>query len=89
MLDLAKTFPWNAELVLNVAEVPTTQYTLSGMAPPAKSTFEPTSEVSVLPIWNVHFAVAEPVSFIVPVKPADVAKQYVPGGNDLAGVDPS
>jgi len=74
MADCAKMFPEKSELLPSVAELPTTQYTLSGMAPPARVTVEPTAVVSALSIVNVHLSVAKPVSVRLPVNPADVEK---------------
>ncbi len=48
MLACARMLPTNDVLVPSVAELPTTQKTLHGDAPPVSATFEPVAVVSVL-----------------------------------------
>jgi hypothetical protein len=63
--------PANVQLVPNVAEEPTCQYTFDGKTPPERTTCELVAVVNVVGIWKTNTSVAEPLSVSVPVKEAE------------------
>ena len=56
----ARMFPLNTELVPKVAELPTCQKTLQGLAPLASMTWLPLPVVRVDPIWKMKTAAGSP-----------------------------
>jgi hypothetical protein len=84
MLACARTLPINELPVSSVAELPTCQKMFGGqLVPPLfdSTTCEADAVVSVLPILKRKNAFGFPSMFNVrvPVKAADVSKQYTPG----------
>jgi hypothetical protein len=57
---IAMTVPWNAVVVPSVAELPTCQYTLHGVAAPMSSTELFEAVVSVVPIMKTNCASGSP-----------------------------
>jgi hypothetical protein len=60
-------FPWNALVVPRVAELPTTQYTLSVELPPSITTLDALAVVSVLPITMTMASLLAPAKLRVTV----------------------
>src|ERR1700727_3820057 len=80
--------PANVVLVPRVAELPTSQNTCSGTAPPERMTsLFPAAVVRVDTIWKIQTAFASPLRVRLPVIPSDgwaLVVLYTPG----ARVDP-
>jgi hypothetical protein len=76
METAASIFPWKTDVVPIVAEVPTCQKILAGLAPPARITCLPEVVVRVEAIWKIQTALASPPASRV-TSPEDIASDEV------------
>jgi hypothetical protein len=65
----ARIFPWNAEFVPSVAELPTCQYTLQACAPLVSRTWLAELVISVEPTWKIKTASGLPCALSVSAPP--------------------
>ncbi len=83
MLASARMLPWNAVVVLSVAELPTRQNTLQALPPLMMSTDEAEAVTSVLSMLKTQTEFGSPAASRVrmPVMAAEDGKQWTPGAS--------